>query len=159
MPQSRLHRFHRPCRGIQALSGAQRLKPFSAAKSYINENNYGISIAASRLAIEALSARDAEPYDRDSRLSDRLIARAQTASEQIIDEAITCLAEPIAQRFSIPELLAFKAFFATNEGKAFWMYHVRFEPWEFCFNGPVRKYLADYVEQDLAAVMAETPIK
>lgn len=128
-------------------------------EAYVSENNYGISIAASRLAGEALTARDAQAYDRDFRLSDRLIARAKAGSEQIIDEAITCLAEPIAQRFSVQELSALKAFISTREGQSFWMYHVRFEPWQHCFNEPVRKYLAAYVEQDLAAVIAETPIR
>ncbi|AQR63140.1 hypothetical protein BZG35_16900 [Brevundimonas sp. LM2] len=126
---------------------------------YVSENSYGISIAAARLAGEVLTARDAQAYDRDYRLSERLGERAKVGSEIIIDQAIACLAEPIAQRFTLPELVALKTFISTREGQSFWMYHVRFQPWVECFSEPVRSYLGPYVDQDFEAVIAETPIR
>lgn len=124
---------------------------------YVSEYNFGISIAAAKLSGETLAARDLNAHDRDFRLSDRLNARAKAAADSLIDEAIKCVAEPIAQRLYVPDLVALKAFAASPEGRNFWSYYMGELPWQACFNRPVRAYLASYLEEDLAAVIAETP--
>ncbi|MBI1683900.1 hypothetical protein [Caulobacter hibisci] len=126
-------------------------------EAYISEYSHGMAMAASRLSAEILNERGANAYDRDFRLSDRLIARAKSAPETIIDQAIQCVAEPIAQRLYVPDLVALKAFAASPEGRNFWSYFLYNQPWVACFDRPVREYLAPFVEQDLAVVMAEKP--
>jgi hypothetical protein len=39
------------------------------------------------------------------------------------------------------------------------MYHVGLEPWLGCYSVPVRSYLQPYVDQDMKAVIVETPIR
>ena len=126
---------------------------------YISEYSWGINIAASRLSGEVLTQRGVNLYDRDFLLSDRLIARAKAAPDGIIDEAIKCVAEPLAQRLYVPDLVALKAYAASPEGRNFWSYYFSTLPWRACIDGPVRAYLEPYVEADLAAVIAETPVR
>lgn len=123
---------------------------------YVSEYSWGISIAAAKLSEETLSERGANAYDRDFRLSDRLAVRAKAAADPLIDEAIRCVAEPIAQRLYVPDLKALKAFAASAEGRNFWSYYMASLPWQACFTRPVRNYLAPYLDADLAAVIAET---
>lgn len=121
------------------------------------EYSAGISVAASRLADETLAERNANKADRAHRLSDRLIARTRAAPVSMIDEAIQCVAEPLAIRLDVSELIDLKAFASSAEGRSFWAYFVATQPWLACFTRPVRTYLAPYFEEDLAAVMAEPP--
>lgn len=126
---------------------------------YVSEYSWGISIAAAQMSGDILTQRGENLYDRDFRLSDRLTARAKAAAAPIIDEAIRCVAEPMAQRLSVPDLIALKNFTASPEGRNFWSFHLANQPWHACFRGPVRTYLAQFVEEDLAAVIAETPVR
>ena len=130
-----------------------------AREPYRSEYSWPINIAASRLGADVLTARNANAYDRDARLADRLVSRARAGSEQLMDEAIRCVAEPIAERLSVPDLLALKAFASTPEGRNFWTYFVGSQPWQACFDPPVRVYLEPHIEEELAGVIAETPIR
>ena len=129
------------------------------ADPYTSENSWGIRIAASRLAADVLTERNANLYDRDSRLADRMGARAKTGQEQIIAAAIKCVAEPIAWRLYVPDLDALKTFSTSTEGKPFWSYFVASQPWYDCFRQPVREYLAPYIDEDLQTVITETPLR
>lgn len=126
-----------------------------------NTSEYGwaIAIAASRLSGEVLTERGANLYDRDFRLSERLLTRAKASSSEIIAAAIRCVAEPMAQRLYVPDLVALKAYAASADGRNFWSFYIVNQPWQACFNKPVRDYLAPYVDEDLAAVIAETPLR
>ena len=124
-----------------------------------SENSWGIDIAASKFASDVLTERNAQAYDRDFRLSDRFIARVKADPEPVMDAAIKCMAYPLAERLSVPALEALKTFISTYEGRFFWMYHMQLEPWQHCFDAPVREYLGPSVDADLAAVVAETPIR
>lgn len=126
---------------------------------YVSEYSWAISIAASRLSGDILTERGLNLYDRDFRLSDRLIARAKAAPDGMIDEAIRCVAEPIAQRLFVRDLKALKVYAASPEGRNFWSYYLANLPWVDCFTRPVRTILAPYVDADLAAVIAETPLR
>lgn len=116
-------------------------------------------MAAARLSGETLNARGANLYDRDFRLSERLADRAIATPDALIDQAIQCVAEPLAQRLSVPDLLALKSFAASVEGRDFWSFYFNNLPWIDCFNRPVRVFLAPFIEEDLAVVIAETPLK
>ncbi len=126
-------------------------------QAYVSEYSHGINMAASRLSAEVLNAQGVNAYDRDFRLSDRFIARVKAAPDGVIDQAIQCVAEPIAQRLYVPDLIALKAFAASPEGRNFWSYFLSNQPWMACFDRPVRAYLTPFVESDLALVVAEKP--
>lgn len=126
-------------------------------QAYTSEYSWGLSIAAARLSGATLNERGVNLNDRDFRLSDRLTARVKAAPDGIIDAAIQCVAEPIAQRLDVPDLLALKAFASSSEGQNFWSYFMANQPWMACFERPVREYLAPYLEEDLAIVVAEKP--
>lgn len=128
-------------------------------QAYTSEYRHGMNMAAARLSGETLNARGVNLYDRDFRLSDRLAARAIASPDALIEQAIHCVAEPIAQTLSVPDLLALKVFAASAEGRNFWSLYFRNLQWMACFDRPVRAFLAPYVEEDLAAVIAETPLK
>lgn len=123
---------------------------------YVSEYSWGINIAASRLSGDTLTERGVNSSDRDFRFSERLIALAKAAPDPIIDEAIKCVAEPIAQRLYVPDLAALKTFASSPEGRNFWTYYMGTLPWHACFSRPVRDYLAPYLDEELAAVLAET---
>ena len=116
-------------------------------------------MAAARLSGEVLNERGANLYDREFRLYDRLSARALAAADPLIEQAIQCVSEPIAQRLSVPDLVALKAFAASSEGRNFWAYYLYNLPWTDCFDRPTRLYLAPFLDKDLGAVIAETPLK
>lgn len=128
-------------------------------QAYTSEYRHGMNMAAARLSGEVLNSRGVNLYDRDFRLSDRLAARAIASPDALIEQAIQCVSEPIAQTLSIPDLLALKAFAASAEGRNFWSLYFRNLNWMGCFDRPVRVFLAPFVEEDLAAVIAETPLK
>lgn len=128
-------------------------------EAYVSEYSWGINIAASRLAVEVLTERNLNLYDRDSRLSDRLIARVKAAPDPVIDDAIRCVSEPIAQSLFVPDLVAFKTFAASPGGANVWNYFFKAQPWDACFQRPIRTYLAPFIDADLAAVVAETPLR
>ena len=123
------------------------------------ENSWGLQIAASRLAGEVLSERNANGYDRDALLSERFIARVKAAPGPLIDEAIRCVAEPLAQSLYVPELEALGRFGESSDGQLFWKHYVQTQPWQACFASPVQRHLERYVDEDLAAVIAETPFR
>jgi hypothetical protein len=127
------------------------------ADPYAMENSWGLQIAASLFAGEILRERNLNSYDRDARLSERFVARVKASSGPIIDEAIRCVAEPLAQSLYIPDLITLRRFAASPDGRAFWNHYVHTQPWQACFTLPVRRYLEAHVEDDLAAVIAETP--
>lgn len=124
-------------------------------QAYISEYSHGMNMAATRLSAEVLNERGLNAYDRDFRLSDRLIARVKAAPDDVIDQAIKCVAEPIAQRLYVPDLVALNDFAASPEGRNFWSYFFYNQPWIACFDRPVREYLAPYIEEDLDIVVAE----
>lgn len=124
-----------------------------------SENSWGLRIAASMVAGEILRARDLNSYDRDARLSDRFTSRVQASSETVIGQAIGCVAEPLAQSLTVAELIALRRFAASSDGRSFWRHYVQTQPWQACFAAPVRRGLEAYVEDDLAAVVAETPLR
>jgi len=124
-----------------------------------SENSWGILIAASRYAGDILTERELNSYDRDARLSERFGRRAKEGHEQIIQEAVLCVAEPMAWSLYVPDLVSLKQYASSPEGRNFWSFFVSKQPWYDCFRRPVRDYLAPYVEDDLAAVVAETPIR
>ncbi|RYG82265.1 MAG: hypothetical protein EON59_14285 [Alphaproteobacteria bacterium] len=125
-------------------------------QSFDFEYNHGLNMAAARLAEEVLTERGLNAYDRDFRLSDRLADRLKASPDAIVDEAIRWVAEPLAQRLYVPDLAALKDFAASSEGRNFWSYFHANQPWIACFNRPSREYLAPYLEEDLAIVLAET---
>lgn len=137
----------------------------SAASALFNpdpntsENSWGLQIAASKFAGDVLSERNANAYDRDTLLSDRFIARVRAAPGPLIDEAIQCVAEPLAQSLYVPDLEALKHFARSPVGRRFWDHYVQSQPWQACFAVPVRRHLERYVEDDLAAVITETPVR
>lgn len=124
-----------------------------------SENSWGLQIAASMFAGDVLSERNANAYDRDSLLSDRFIARVRAAPAPLIDEAIQCVAEPLAQSLYVPDLEALRQFTRSPAGRWFWDHYVQTQPWQACFALPVREYLEAHVEEDLAAVITETPVR
>jgi hypothetical protein len=124
---------------------------------YTFENSGGISIAAAQVGGEALDARGARTTERDFALFERLQTLARRGEVQIIDEAIRCVAEPWAQKLSIADLQALKAFIATPPGRNFWRAHMQGEPWQFCFKGPVAKYLSPVLDAEVDKVIAERP--
>lgn len=124
-----------------------------------SENNWGLQIAASKFAGEVLSERNANAYDRDARLSQRFIARVKAAPGTVIDEAIRCVSEPLAQSLYMADLDALGRFVRSPDGRPFWRHYVQTQPWQACFALPVRRHLEPYVEEDLAAVIAETPVR
>jgi len=142
--------------GSERRAAAAALFPRQA---YTPEYRHGIKMAAARLSGETLNARGANLYDRDFRLSERLADRAIATPDALIDQAIQCVAEPLAQRLSVPDLLALKSFTASVEGRDFWSFYFNNLPWIDCFNRPVRAFLAPFIEEDLAVVIAETPLK
>ncbi|QTC92811.1 hypothetical protein [Brevundimonas goettingensis] len=142
--------------GTERRAAAAALFPRQA---YTAEYHHGMNMAAARLSAEVLNARGVNLYDRDFRLSDRLAARAIASPDALIDQAILCVSEPIAQRLGVPDLLALKAFATSPEGRNFWSFYFSNLQWIACFDRPVRLYLAPFVEEDLAAVIAETPPK
>ena len=137
----------------------------SAASALFNpdpntsENSWGLQIAASMFAGDVLSERNANAYDRDALLSDRFIARVRAAPAPLIDEAIRCVAEPLAQSLYVPDLEALGHFARSSGGRRFWDHYVQSQPWQACFAIPVRRHLERYVEDDLAAVITETPVR
>lgn len=124
-----------------------------------SENSWGISIAAAQVAGEALTARNAQAYDRDFLLSDRLRKIAKEGQAEIIHKAITCVATEWAQRLSLADLEALRTFIQTPSGRNFWLVHVQDEPWQACFRGPVEAYLAPHLEAEISAVITATPIR
>ena len=128
-------------------------------EAYVSEYSWGINIAASRLAVDVLTERNLNLYDRDARLSDRLIARVKAAPDPVIEAAIRCVSEPIAQSLFVADLIAFKSFAASPSGANVWNYFFQNQPWDACFQRPVRTYLAPFIDEDLAAVVAETPLR
>lgn len=128
-------------------------------QAYTSEYQHGMNMAAARLSGEVLNERGANLYDREFRLYDRLSARAIAAANPLIEQAIQCVSEPIAQRLSVPDLVALKVFAASSEGRNFWSYYLYNLPWIDCFDRPTRLYLAPFLDEDLGAVIAETPLK
>lgn len=128
-------------------------------QAYTSEYRHGMNMAAARLADEVVNARGVSLHDRNFRLSDRLAARAIAAPDALIDQAILCVSEPFAQRLSVPDLLGLKDFAASPEGRNFWSFYFSNLQWMACFDRPVRVFLAPFIEEDLAAVIAETPLK
>ena len=142
--------------------GPERRSAASAlfnADPVASENNWGLQIAASRFAVEILSERNAIAYNRDQLLSDLFIARVKAASGPLIDQAIRCVSEPLAQSLSVPDLEALGRFSKSPDGRPFWNHYIQTQPWHACFALPVRRQLAPFVEDDLAAVIAETPVR
>lgn len=125
----------------------------------ISENSWGLQIAASMFAGEILRERNLNSHDRDARLSERFIARAKASPGLIIDQAIRCVAEPLAQSLYVPDLITLRRFAASPDGRAFWKHYVQTQPWQACFALPVRRQLEAHVDEDLAAVIAETPMR
>lgn len=124
-----------------------------------SETNWGLRIAASMFAGEVLSERNANAYDRDARLSERFIARVKAVPGPVIDQAIRCVAEPLAQSLYVADLDALGRFARSPDGRPFWRHYVQAQPWQACFALPVRRHLEPYVEEDLEAVIAETPLR
>ena len=129
------------------------------ADPYTPENNWGLRIAASMFAGEILRERNLNSYDRDARLSERFIARVQASPDPMVKQAIQCVAEPLAQSLYVQDLIALQRFAATPDGRAFWAHYVKTQPWQACFALPVRRRLEAHVEDDLAIVIAETPVR
>jgi hypothetical protein len=129
------------------------------AAPYASENSWGLQIAASMFAGEILRERDLNSYDRDARLSERFVARVKASPGPMIDQAIRCVAEPLAQSLYMPDLITLRRFAASPDGRAFWKHFVQTQPWQACFALPVRRRLEAHVEDDLAAVIAETPVQ
>lgn len=142
--------------------GPERREAASAlfdADPNVSENSWGLQIAASRFAGEVLSERNANAYNRDALLSERFIARVRASPGPLIDEAIRCVAEPLAENLYVQDLEALGSFAGSPGGRAFWKHYVQTQPWQACFTLPVRRHLEGHVEEDLAAVISETPVR
>lgn len=129
------------------------------ADPYTSENSWGLQIAASVFAGDILRERNLNSPDRDARLSKRFVARVKSSPETLIDQAIQCVAEPLAESLSLPDLIALGRFAASPDGRTFWTHYVQTQPWQACFAQPVRRQLEAHVEDDLATVVAETPLR
>lgn len=120
-------------------------------------NSWGIGVAAAQIGEEALRSRNLYSKDRDFALDRRLDALARERQTEIIDAAITCVAEGYAARLQVADLEALKAFIATSPGARFWRLNQEKDAWRACFKAPTERVLRSHLDDEVAAVVRQSP--
>jgi hypothetical protein len=130
-----------------------RVRPLDDRQRTVLRNAAAAAIARSELA-EAGMKSDARWTRRYEALGTRLRGRAAAVAADVDARAAICHSESIARRLTLADLLALKAFIATESGGRYWAIQAEGGLMLDCYTTSLRGYLEAHAPEDVAAAGA-----